>query len=362
MLFLCIITKMEKFTADNYTIEFVSGYKSLINIIDKKKYSKIFLLVDQNTEKYCSNIFKRKSKLKPNLIRINSGEQNKNISTCIKIWNSLIDLNADRKSLLINLGGGVITDIGGFSANTFNRGIDFINIPTTLLSIVDASVGSKTGINFQGIKNKIGTFYDPKLVIIDLDYLDTLDQRQLNSGYCEIIKHSLISKTKSKFDKLTDCDKIDYSLDIIINSIKIKNSFVSKDKYEKQLRKGLNFGHTVGHAIETYFMSTEHNLLHGESIAIGIIVESYISSLVCGLDIKIVDKIKNHLSKIFTKVEFNPNSISNIIKLMGYDKKNIGDRTNFVLLKGIGDLVFDSDVPRSTILDGFNYYSQNTLS
>ena len=349
---------MEKILTENYAIEFESGYESLIKIIDEKKYSKIFLLVDENTENFCLNIFKDKTNLDPNLIKIKSGEENKNIHTCIKIWNSLINLNADRKSLLINLGGGVITDIGGFSANTFNRGIDFVNIPTTLLSIVDASVGSKTGINQNGIKNKIGTFYDPKLVIIDTEYLKTLEQRQINSGYCEIFKHSLISKQNSKFEYLVDCDEIDFSTEIIINSINIKNNFVFEDKYEKKLRKGLNFGHTIGHAIETHFMSSDKKLLHGEAIAIGIIIESYLSKEICGFDIEKVDKIKNHLLTIFTNIKFNSSSINNIIKMMEHDKKNIEKEVNFVLLSDIGKLIFDVNVPNSDILKAFEYYSQ----
>ena len=348
---------MRNITTENYVIEFDSGYKSLTNIINERNYTKIFLLVDENTEKYCLNTFIKKTKLKPQLIKMSSGEENKNIDSCIKIWKSLIDFKADRKCLLINLGGGVITDIGGFSANTFNRGIDFVNVPTTLLSIVDASVGGKTGINFQSIKNKIGTFYDPKLVIIDLQYLDTLEEREIRSGYCEIYKHSLISLTNSKFNQLTNCDKINFSSQIITNSIEIKKSFVTKDKYEKQLRKGLNFGHTIGHAIETFFMSTSNNLLHGESIAIGLIIESYISNVICGFEIKMVDKIKNHLLKIFPKIEFNASSINSIIKLMYHDKKNIDEKIKFVLLKNIGDLIFDVDVPKSTILKAFNYYS-----
>ena len=349
---------MEKILTENYAIEFESGYESLIKIIAEKKYSKIFLLVDENTENFCLNIFKDKSNLDPYLIKIKSGEENKNIHTCIKIWNSLINLNADRKSLLINLGGGVITDIGGFSANTFNRGIDFVNIPTTLLSIVDASVGSKTGINQNGIKNKIGTFYDPKLVIIDTEYLKTLEQRQINSGYCEIFKHSLISKQNSKFEYLVGCDEIDFSSEIIINSINIKNNFVYEDKYEKKLRKGLNFGHTIGHAIETHFMSSDKKLLHGEAIAIGIIIESYLSKEICGFDIEKVDKIKNHLLTIFTNIKFNSSSINNIIKMMEHDKKNIEKEVNFVLLSDIGKLIFDVNVPNSDILKAFKYYSQ----
>ena len=349
---------MEKILTENYAIEFESGYESLIKIIGEKKYSKIFLLVDENTENFCLNIFKDKTNLDPNLIKIKSGEENKNIHTCIKIWNSLINLNADRKSLLINLGGGVITDIGGFSANTFNRGIDFVNIPTTLLSIVDASVGSKTGINQNGIKNKIGTFYDPKLVIIDTEYLKTLEQRQINSGYCEIFKHSLISKQNSKFEYLVGCDEIDFSSEIIINSINIKNNFVYEDKYEKKLRKGLNFGHTIGHAIETHFMSSDKKLLHGEAIAIGIIIESFLSKEIYGFDIEKVDKIKNHLLTIFTNIKFNSSSINNIIKMMEHDKKNIEKEVNFVLLSDIGKLIFDVNVPNSDILKAFEYYSQ----
>ena len=349
---------MKKIITDSYAIEFESGYDSLNKIIGKKKYSKIFLLVDENTENYCLNIFKDKTNLSPNLIRIKSGEENKNIHTCIKIWNSLVNMNADRKSLLINLGGGVITDIGGFSANTFNRGIDFVNIPTTLLSIVDASVGGKTGINLNGIKNKIGTFYDPKLVIIDIEYLKTLEQRQMNSGYCEIFKHSLISKENSKFEYLIGCNEINFSLDTIINSINIKNNIVSKDKYENKLRKGLNFGHTIGHAIETHFMPSDNKLLHGEAIAIGIIVESYLSKHICGFDIEKVDKIKNHLLTIFPKIKFNSKAINNIIKMMEHDKKNTKDETNFVLLSDIGKLIFDVNVPNSNILKAFEYYGE----
>ena len=172
----------------------------------------------------------------------------------------------------------------------------------------------------NGIKNKIGTFYDPKLVIVDTEYLKTLEQRQINSGYCEIFKHSLISKENSKFEYLIDCDEINFSLDIIINSINIKTVLLLKINMKK-LEKGLNFGHTIGHAIETHFMSSDKKLLHGEAIAIGIIIESYLSKQIYGFDIENVDKIKNHLLKIFPKVKFNSSSINNIIKVMEYDKK-----------------------------------------
>ena len=195
-------------------------------------------------------------------------------------------------------------------------------------------------------------------MIVDTEYLKTLEQRQINSGYCEIFKHSLISKENSKFEYLMDCDEINFSLDIIINSINIKNNFVVEDKYEKKLRKGLNFGHTIGHAIETHFMSSDKKLLHGEAIAICIIIESYISQQIYGFDIEKVDKIKNHLLTIFPKVKFNSSSINNIIKVMEHDKKNKDKQVNFILLADIGKLIFDVNVPKSTILKAFEYYSE----
>ena len=191
---------MKEINTKTYKIAFgQSGYSLLNSLIEKNKYSKVSVLVDDNTEKFCLDVFKQIINNEISIIKINSGEEFKNLGTVTKIWNEMTTQNLDRKSLLINLGGGVITDMGGFAANTFKRGLDFINIPTTLLSMVDASVGSKTGINFNNLKNQIGTFADPKLVIIDEQYLETLSEREVKSGYAEIFKHSLISASIFNF-------------------------------------------------------------------------------------------------------------------------------------------------------------------
>ena len=240
------------------------------------------------------NIFKSKTSINPNILKIKSGEKNKNLETCKEVWYNLTEMDADRMTLIINLGGGVITDMGGFIASTFKRGLDFINIPTTLLSMVDASIGSKTGINLNLLKNQIGLFSDPQLVIIDTNYLKTLNEREIKSGYAEIIKHCIISN--SFFDDLIDRSSIHYNEDIIYNSIQIKNKIVSLDKLENNIRKNLNFGHTIGHAIESFYLNKEDKLLHGEAISIGMICESFISYKKTNFSLETANKIKTHLT------------------------------------------------------------------
>ena len=204
---------MKEINTKTYKIAFgQSGYSLLNSLLENNKYSKVSVLVDDNTEKFCLDVFKQIINKEISTIKINFGEEFKNLGTVTKIWNEMTTQNLDRKSLLINLGGGVITDMGGFAANTFKRGIDFINIPTTLLSMVDASVGSKTGINFNNLKNQIGTFADPKLVIIDEQYLQTLSEREVKSGYAEIFKHSLISA--SIFNLLLENQQLYYNEEI----------------------------------------------------------------------------------------------------------------------------------------------------
>ena len=218
---------MNQIKSNNYSIYFNrDGYQKLKSLISKVKYSNVFILVDENTKENCLNKFISYVDVSFNLIQISSGEKNKNLNTCSYVWKFLNKNKADRNSLLINLGGGVITDMGGFIASCYKRGIDFINIPTTLLSMVDASVGSKTGVNFDVLKNNIGTFSDPKIVIIDQDYLKTLDERSTLSGYAEIFKHSLISG--NLFDYLITNDDVIFNDLIIHNSIKVKNEIVRK--------------------------------------------------------------------------------------------------------------------------------------
>ena len=244
--------------------------------------------------------------------------------------------------------------MGGFAANTFKRGLDFINIPTTLLSMVDASVGSKTGINFNNLKNQIGTFADPKLVVIDEQYLETLSEREVKSGYAEIFKHSLISA--SIFNLLLENQQLYYNEEIINNSIQIKNKIVLDDKFEQNIRKNLNFGHTIGHALESYFLNKENKLTHGEAIAIGMICESFMSNKIFNLDLELVKKIKNHLLRIFPKVNLQHENYEEIINLMSFDKKNHLNKLKFVLLKDLGIVKNDVEVSENLIKESFDFY------
>tara|TARA_B100001057_G_scaffold77353_1_gene72228 strand:- start:1129 stop:2169 length:1041 start_codon:yes stop_codon:yes gene_type:complete len=340
-----------------YNIRFKDdGYYSLENLVSDKSYSKLFVIVDENSKKHCLSKLNNKVSLKLKTVEIKSGEINKNINTCFEVWNLLTKLEADRRSLIINLGGGVITDMGGFIASTFKRGIDFVNIPTTLLSMVDASVGSKTGINFNLIKNQIGLFSDPKLVIIDADFLITLPKREIASGYAEIYKHSIISN--ENFEELTKNENLIYSDDLIKNSIKLKNEVVKKDKHENNIRKSLNFGHTIGHAIESVFLAKKNKLLHGEAIAIGMICESFISSKTSSFEIKKSDEIKKHLKNIFQEISFSQDDIKNILNLIKFDKKNELNKPKFALISQIGKVKLDVEIDDSLIIESLKYYSQ----
>jgi len=357
MLLICnlIFKQVNIISTDNYDIRFKDdGYDHLKKLIKTKSYSKFFVIVDENTKEFCLTRLQEKLSFKLEIIEINSGEINKNLNTCIDLWNNLTNLGADRKSLVINLGGGVITDMGGFIASTFKRGINFVNIPTTLLSMVDASIGSKTGINLNSIKNQIGLFSDPILVIIDTNYLITLSKRELRSGYAEIFKHSIISN--SNFEKLIENPDLIYDENIIANSIELKNKIIKEDKHEANVRKYLNFGHTIGHAIESQSLKQKNKLLHGEAIAIGMICESYISSKIKGLNTEVTDKIKMHLLKFFSKVKFSKSDISEIINLIKFDKKNHLYTPKFVLAKSIGKMEFDVDVDENLIFESFSYY------
>ena len=335
------------------------GYKKLNELIIN--YSKIFILVDENTNLECLNIFKRNITTNNTLykILIDAGEDFKNLETCKKIWNSLSLNSCDRNSLLVNLGGGIVTDIGGFAASTMKRGIDFINVPTSLLSMVDASLGGKTGVNLNALKNQIGVFKHPIFILIDLNFLNTLPDLEIRNGFSEMIKHGLIYN-KNYWNKLykINVPNLDKIKDHIFSSITIKNIFVLKDPYEKSTRKILNFGHTIGHAIETYFLLNKKtkSLSHGHSIAVGMIIESYISNAILSFDLDEVNKIKFIFNNVFSKVVFKKKDINEIIDLLDHDKKNFDGRINFVLLKEIGKPKVDIQVPSKTIKKGFEFY------
>ncbi|MFA5299731.1 MAG: 3-dehydroquinate synthase, partial [Lutibacter sp.] len=274
---------MQPILSNNYYVNFnEDAYQKLNIFISGYNPSIIFILVDQNTNNYCLSILLEalETVAEIEIIEIEAGEENKNLDTCTGVWNALTELGADRKSLMINLGGGVITDLGGFVASTFKRGIAFVNIPTTLLSMVDASVGGKTGVDLGVLKNQIGLFSDPEMVLIDTHYLETISDRELRSGLAEIIKYGITYDIRL-WNEINNFKEINIGAisKLIHRSIEIKNEVVTKDPKEKGLRKVLNFGHTLGHAIESYFLESEdkENLTHGEAIAIGMVTEAFIS-------------------------------------------------------------------------------------
>ena len=329
----------------------------LLEYLSDKKYSKIAFLVDKNTKENCLNKFKDSLKFSYEIIKIEVGEEHKNLTTCSKVWESLTNLNFDRNSLIINLGGGVICDLGGFIAATYKRGIDFINIPTTLLSQVDASIGGKLGIDFNNYKNHIGVFEEPNTIIIDTKFLSTLSKRELKSGFAEIIKHCLI-KDSSKFDEISnnlDWGKNNWN-DLVYHSIDIKLQVVKLDLKEGGIRKILNYGHTLGHAIETTYMSKKNKLLHGEAISIGMICEAYISFYFNKLTKDELNKISNFINQIYNlqKIDY----FEEIIKHTFQDKKNVNQKIRTCVLNGIGDCEYDIEINPDLILDSLEYYNK----
>lgn len=355
---------MKSINAEGYTIEFTEKKYYIINeFIDSISYSSVFILVDENTEQNCLPILLDNliTKLPIEIISIEAGEENKNIQTCSGVWEALSELGADRKSLLINLGGGVITDLGGFVASTFKRGIDFINIPTTLLSMVDASVGGKTGVDLGALKNQVGLIINPQMVLVDTHYLKTLPKDEYRSGYAEMLKHGLI-QDNTYWEILADYKQISTEgiIEHIHNSVAIKNKIVLEDPLEDGLRKILNYGHTLGHAIESYCLTTENKnkLLHGEAIAIGMILEARIASQLTGLSHKECDEIKQVFNSIYPKVNFNEHEIKEILALLKFDKKNSHGIIKFALIESIGKAVIDIEVPNELLEASFNYYAE----
>ncbi|HZH69925.1 MAG TPA: 3-dehydroquinate synthase [Flavobacteriaceae bacterium] len=340
-----------------------SGVAQLLAYLEEAHYSSLVIIVDKNTEKHCLPLFA--SKLQPistyKTFVIPAGESHKTLESCQQLWKELSNINADRKTIIINLGGGVVTDLGGFVASTFLRGLRFINVPTSLLSMVDASVGGKTGIDFQGIKNQIGVINHPEMVIVDTDYLSTLPKVQFNSGIAEMLKHGLIADA-AHWHRLSENEICTSAAlkNLIGDSIKIKNSIVLQDPYEKALRKILNFGHTLGHAIESYFLvsNVKKTLLHGEAIAIGLILESFISAKLFNFQEKTLVTLTEVIFRYFKKVSFTPEDIKHIINLLKHDKKNSDGHINFVLLRAVGQPELDCEVPEELIYEAFAFYAK----
>lgn len=338
-------------------ILFFNISEKLTGYLKGKQYSKICVLTDENTEKHCFPLISNAIP-KASLIRIESGEENKTLATCEKIWQQMTDLNLDRKALMINLGGGVIGDMGGFCAATYKRGIDFIQIPTTLLSQVDASVGGKLGIDFHGLKNHIGVFKDPQAVFIDTLFLKTLPLAELRSGYAEVIKHCLIADEKKwrEVNKKT-LDQQNWN-DLVVHSIDIKSKVTEEDPFEKGLRKILNFGHTIGHAIESHFLHIQgKRLLHGEAIAIGMVAEAFLAWKKEFINDVELEEIKKYILKIYGRVEIFEFDIEKILPLTLQDKKNEKETIQASLLEKIGKANFNIPITIKEIREAINFYN-----
>lgn len=337
------------------------GLTSLVQQLNKHEYSSLFVLVDENTEQHSLTRFLAHTELNPTSVLVmQAGEENKHLSTCEKLWNELSSLGADRNSALINLGGGVVTDLGGFVACTFKRGIDFYNIPTTLLSMVDASVGGKTGIDLGALKNQIGVIQEPQQVVIDSQWLSTLPLEEVRSGFAEMLKHGLIADANywGKLKGLVNLTPEVLS-PYIKPSVAVKSEVVKEDPYEKGLRKILNFGHTLGHAIESYFLVTpsKQRLLHGEAIAIGMVLEAYLSIECCGLSPEEAKEIKLVFQQFYPQVEIKEEDVEAILALLRHDKKNKAGRINFVLITKIGIPAIDVQVPQELFQKAFDFYA-----
>lgn len=337
-------------------------FKSLVAFIKTFKASNIFILTDTNTNQHCSSYFlsNLETTLAVEVLEIEAGEQHKNIETCFQLWEAMANLGADKKTLLINLGGGVLTDLGGFLASTYKRGISFINIPTTLLAMVDAAIGGKTGVNLGNLKNQVGVINPAKAILIDPSFLATLPPQEMRSGLAEMLKHGLIYDAAywnklSALNKLTTADL----MELIKTSIEIKTTIVAKDLHENNLRKVLNYGHTLGHAIESYCFNHPNlpKLLHGEAIAIGMILEAYLSVEIASLSKAAAKEIKHVVLQSFPKITFTETDIENIYQLLQHDKKNSHGNIQFVLLEAIGKPVIDCNATFTQVKAAFDFYN-----
>ncbi len=321
---------------------------------------KRFLVMDHHSERYCLPLLSDVPGIeKFKRIVIPFGEENKSLSSVEKIWYFLSQNGADRKSLVVNLGGGMVTDLGSFAASTFKRGLEFINLPTTLLAQVDASVGGKTGFNFNGLKNEIGVINQPIQVIIDTRFLVTIDHHNFISGYAEMIKHGLIH-SEDHLNELRqfDLESPDYSLlqEMIAHSVAIKEYFVEKDPNEKNIRKALNFGHTVGHAFESYSFSRSKPLLHGHAIAFGMLAELYLSHKICGFPGEILHDFSQWLLTVYGGFDISRSDFDALYEWMGHDKKNEGKRINFTLIPSVGKVEINQNCSKEQIFEALDYF------
>lgn len=333
--------------------------RDLVNAIAECEHDKIFILTDQTTHDMCLPKLQNFLCLKgAQSIVIKVGDTNKTLDSLAEVWTALSQGGATRHSLMINLGGGMVTDLGGFAASTFKRGIDFINIPTTLLAMVDASVGGKTGINFGGLKNEIGVFSDSKFVIINTQFLDTLDHDNICSGYAEMLKHGLISDNKHWAElvgfNLAQPDLAQLQR-MVAESIKVKERIVTEDPHEHGIRKALNLGHTVGHALESFAMKHGRPVLHGYAVAYGMVCELYLSARKTGFPTDKMHQTVRFILDHYGRLPYTCDDYPELLELMRHDKKNTSGIINFTLLGGIGDIRINQTATKEEIEETLDF-------
>ena len=336
--------------------------RDLVNAISECEHDRIFVLTDETTQQLCWPKIKNFKALKNSTpIIIKATDTHKSLDTLSQVWQALSNGGATRHSLMINLGGGMVTDLGGFAASTFKRGIDFINIPTTLLAMVDASVGGKTGINFGGLKNEIGVFSDSRFVIINTQFLDTLDHDNICSGYAEMLKHGLISDERTWAELVTfDLDTPDLSQlqRMVAESIKVKERIVEADPHEHGIRKALNLGHTMGHAFESFAMRRGTPILHGYAVAYGLISELYMSARKTAFPTDRMHQTVRFIRENYGTINITCDDYPTLIELMRHDKKNTSGIINFTLLGNVGDIRINQTANEEEIKEALDFFRE----
>lgn len=334
-------------------------FKEAFSRLCQESVDKIFILTDETTHRLCRPLLKQWDRLDGATdIVIPPTDVNKNIATTTTVWSALADGGASRHSLMVCLGGGMVTDLGGFAASTFKRGLRFINIPTTLLAMVDAAVGGKTGVNFNALKNEIGVFNEAAIVVIDTDFLRTLNKRNMLSGYAEMLKHALLHDEAMWAEHLKmDFNDINYAQlqKLVEQSIEVKRHIVTIDPHEKGLRKALNLGHTVGHALESFAMETGRPVLHGYAVAWGLVGELYLSAVLQHFPQDKMRQTVRFIREHYEAINFTCNDYDRLFELMKHDKKNVGGEINFTLLSDVGEIRLDNHASRELIGDMFDF-------
>ena len=335
---------------------------SLAEAIEKCPHDRLFILTDEHTHRLCLPQLQNIPAIQDATeIIIGAEDVHKNLETLASVWQALSEQGATRHSLLINLGGGMVTDLGGFAAATFKRGIAYINIPTTLLSMVDASVGGKTGINFNGLKNEIGVFAPASSVLLETEFLRSLDAHNFFSGYAEMLKHGLISTPEHLAELLSfDTEQIDYAAlkAMVGRSVQVKENIVEQDPKEHGIRKALNLGHTIGHAFESLALAENRPVLHGYAVAWGIVCELYLSHIKTGFPKEKMRQTIQFIKENYGAFAFNCKQYDRLYELMLHNKKNTAGIINFTLLKEVGDICLNQTADKETIFEVLDFYRE----